>query len=213
MSALFVPHRCQAAAADSDDDVLALRQACASGALSLERSIPGAYDNICMYLPEREVPITFHDNEGVRTKLLKIEQRVVGPGNTGMALWNSSLLLLRLLQKLPPSFWTQHSSVLELGCGTAAASLASAALGASRVWATDGNINVVELAKANIQANPIKHAQVDAQQLSWGALDAVDFSEIASLVIGSDLTYNPVRNSPVAPVVFPCYIGLLTPCL
>jgi len=107
-----------------------------------------------------------------------------------MAVWNSGILLTRLLdalsQKEIDAF--RGKTVLELGCGTAAASIAASKLGAKYVIATDGNVEVLELARRNFDRNGIFNGEVAA--LQWSLLDASDFIESADFIIGSDLTYN-----------------------
>ena len=175
---------------------------CANGALAPERQVPGAYENPCMMLPVRDVPIVVASFSSSSTRdnvvVLKIAQAVPAAGSTGLGVWNSSLLLARLLQGLGPSYWKnaqqEMTTVVELGCGTAVASLAAAVLGATRVVATDGNPSVVQLAAANVQANQekmLRSAVVETAVLPWGMLNAMDYCEEANLVIGSDLTYNP----------------------
>jgi SAM-dependent methyltransferase len=130
-----------------------------------------------------------------------------------LAVWNSSLLLSRLLQALvvveentatavdgmkkkgaSALFLSSQSSVWELGCGTGLVSLTTAALGAGGVHATDGNPAVVQLAKRNLENNrsrmPNANCQMQAMLLPWGLLDASDYTESADLILGSDLTYN-----------------------
>ena len=162
---------------------------CQNGALVAEQAVPGAYQQECMNLSLRSIPVQL-PNAATR-KNLKIQQAGAGAGTTGLAVWNSSLLLARLLQRLAQNEvqWFQEKSVLELGCGTGMVSLLLALLGAANVIATDGNPTVVELAAKNIQSNDLSQ-QVVAQQLAWGLLDAMEFSESADLVLGSDLTYN-----------------------
>lgn len=115
----------------------------------------------------------------------------VGAGRTGVAVWNSCLLLTRLLDTLTrqDSSWLKDKTVVELGSGAALASIAAAKLGAKQVLATDGNPNVVELANRNIQRNQVED-KVEATTLQWSFLDAVDYVDVADVVIGSDLTYN-----------------------
>jgi SAM-dependent methyltransferase len=169
---------------------------CDDGSLAPEQAIVGAYENECMNLPAREIPVQKADGNLV---VLNIQQRPAGAGSTGLAVWNSSLLLARLLQGVtrPQQFWENHPTVIELGCGTGVVSLAAAVLGASHVMATDGNTAVVQLAQANAVANQhaimaaSSSAIVQTEHLTWGWLDAVDYSEFACLVIGSELTYNP----------------------
>ena len=106
---------------------------------------------------------------------------------------------------LEPSF-LKHQTVLELGCGTAVASIAALKLGAKRVIATDGNLEVVELARANCKRNGVLGGGGggvsgesmegngglggEAALLQWGILDAVEYYDTADIVMGSDLTYN-----------------------
>ena len=171
-----------------------------------------------------------------------VQQRAGGSGNTGMTVWNSGLLLTRLLDVMVDelqrqqrqrgggsnnkndnngndndnTFW-RNQDVLELGCGTGLCSIAAHRLGAKSVVATDGNPRVLELADANIQqncysiidgdgdgaiANPTNPTSllapsgsslptIRAESLQWGFLNAMDYSEGASFIIGADLTYNP----------------------
>jgi SAM-dependent methyltransferase len=170
-----------------------------------------------MALSERTIPVTVAAADGdcggggfgpreynERIVWLTVRQRPggVGPGSTGLAVWNSGLLLSRLLQRLGtvpspsaspscPRFdsWLRGKSVLELGCGAGLGSLTCAALGASRVWATDGNPEAVELALENARANRLDSA-VLPRVLPWGLLAAADYEDSADVVVGSDLTYN-----------------------
>lgn len=112
-------------------------------------------------------------------------------GRTGVAVWNSGLLMTRLLDALTtqsPS-WLKHKTVIELGCGTGLASITAAKLGALQVLATDGNADVVALAKDNILRNQVDNV-AEATMLQWGFFDALDYADSADVVIGSDLTYN-----------------------
>lgn len=114
----------------------------------------------------------------------------MGAGRTGVAVWNSCILLTRLLDSLVTmdrNFLT-GKTVMELGCGTGLASIAASPLGAARVLATDGNPDVVALARQNAHRNQVDN--VESKMLQWGFLDASDYAETADLVIGSDLTYN-----------------------
>jgi len=109
-----------------------------------------------------------------------------------VAVWNSGILLTRLLDKLNES--TNQSifkdkSIIELGCGVGLASLAVAKLGASSVFATDANTEVLELAQRNIQQNNLNDI-IKTTALQWGLMDATEYESTADIVIGSDLTYN-----------------------
>jgi protein N-lysine methyltransferase METTL21D len=193
--------------------------ACQSGSLMAETAIPGAYEQVCMQLPVRIVPVTIptvtsssssssSSLRHTKTVELQMEQGSAAAGTTGLAVWNSSLLLSRLLSRLAlmsssssSLSFLQNQNVLELGCGTGLVSLTVALLGASCVVATDGNPNVVTLAQRNIHANRDKlqlslssSGDISARQLSWGLMDALDYSDTTitaiNWVIGSDLTYN-----------------------
>ena len=119
-------------------------------------------------------------------------------GRTGVALWNSGILLTHLLDGInivEPKYF-EGKTVLELGCGTAVAAIAASKMGAKQVYATDGNQEVVQLAQANLKRNGIYGIQSEgdlsgeATSLRWGILDAVDYYDTADIIIGSDLTYN-----------------------
>ena len=171
---------------------------CNQGALLSETAIPGAYEQSCMQMSERTIPlrITQQSKSGsgysIETKSLVLRQGMSGAGNTGLAVWNSSLLLVRLLEAIQaqdPAFWNGRS-VLELGCGPGLASMAASYLGAASVRATDGNPSVVSLALDNIRSTTSLPNPVVATELSWGLLNAIEYSESVDCVIGSDLTYN-----------------------
>jgi SAM-dependent methyltransferase len=169
---------------------------CQNGALSMEQAIPGAYSQACMGIPIRETPVQLppqSDRHGKqRIVTLRIEQQVAAAGSTGMAIWNSSLLLKLLLERLAESEpdYFRDKTVLELGCGTGLASMTAALLGAKHVFATDGNPLVVDLARRNVETNGLDN-KVTTQQLQWGMMDAMDLAESADIVIGADLTYSP----------------------
>ena len=180
-------------------------KSCQSGTLMPEQAITGAYEQECMKLPIREIPYSMNGQQTAGT--LKIRQGLAGAGTTGLAVWNSSVLLSRLLQELArySNGWSSLK-VLELGCGTGLASLTAAALGANRVLATDGNPAVVSLAEENIKENGLSE-RVHAQLLPWSFMNALDFADEMDLVIGSDLTYQsqnwPALAETMATIVKP----------
>lgn len=197
---------------------------CGNGVLVPEQAIPGAYMQPCMNLPERTIPLSIppkfdeglsdnnrgNDKQGGSDEkyVITIRQEASGSGRTGMAVWNSGLLLTRLLERIAakyPRWWNQHSmSVIELGCGTGIASIAAYKLGAKHVLATDGNPDVIRLTQSNIQLNQQlqddsrnddkennnQQRTLRANVLQWGLLDAIEYSDDADLVLGADLTYN-----------------------
>ena len=167
-------------------------ESCRNGAIVGESQISGAYQQICMELPVRSIPlrstgdvlaIAQGTTEGGSTRTVQ--------GRTGVAVWNSALLLCRLLDAIPmsqdKSFLT-GKTILELGCGCGLSSIAAAKLGASRVIATDGNAEVVQLARFNVEKNGVESV-VEPAELKWGLLNAAEYDEV-DIIIGSDLTYN-----------------------
>ncbi len=176
---------------------------CANGAIVQESAVPGAYQQMCMNLPSRS--ITLQSNRETINILQGSGDGQGISGRTGVALWNSGLLLTRMLDSIAqqePDYFN-GKTVLELGCGTALAAIAASKLGAQNVIATDGNEEVISLAKQNLERNDILpegtntesstqklRGQGEAQYLKWGSLDAADFYDSADIVIGSDLTYN-----------------------
>lgn len=193
---------------------------CQNGALMGESAVPGAYSSACMGLSERIVPLPRYrdrmksmDAQLNREGTIVVQQKAGGSGNTGMTVWNSGLLLTRLLDAMVEElqqrrqggdsssdnyFW-RNQDVIELGCGTGLCSIAAHRLGAKSVVATDGNPRVLELAQTNIRQNVGEstdgegalRSTIRAEPLQWGFLNAMDYSESASFVIGADLTYNP----------------------
>lgn len=169
---------------------------CDDGGIVAENSVPGAYQQICMSLQKRSIRLK-STGETVSVLQGTGEDGLSGgnskgsvTGRTGVALWNSGILLTRLLDEIAGRERNIFvgKTILELGCGTAMASIAASKLGANFVYSTDGNEEVVALAKANLELNVINKGK--AAYLKWGSLDAVDYYDIADIVIGSDLTYN-----------------------
>jgi SAM-dependent methyltransferase len=180
---------------------------CQNGGLVEERPIPGAYSSVCMELEQRIVPLKkLHERRpGLERNVqdtIIVQQKAGGGGQTGMTVWNSGLLLTRLLDAFvaelavsqkTQDFWS-NQNILDLGCGTGLCSIAAYKLGAKSVIATDGNPQVLQLAEANIQRNYIPNHNdlgiIRTSLLQWGLLNAMDFSESATLILGADLTYN-----------------------
>ncbi len=192
----------------------------------IEGAIPGAYQNMCMNLSERKYILQSRKNQSIQiyqgsreandqssVSSSSSSSSTTLAGRTGVALWNSGLLLTRLLDTIQLSSMSddaksssllfQGKTVLELGCGTGFTSIVASKLGAKYVYATDGNIEALELAKTNLKRNGIypfsssdgnENLNVDgngeACVLQWGSLDSIDFYETADVVLGSDLTYN-----------------------
>jgi hypothetical protein len=161
---------------------------CQNGALMSESAVPGAYSSVCMGLPERVIPLPKYrercrslsknlvENNGSSGQpgTIIVQQQAGGSGNTGMTVWNSGILLTRLLDAMVDelqrrerqrrggsdttndendnAFW-MNQDVIELGCGTSLCSIAAQQLGARSVIATDGNPGVLLLGESNIKKN------------------------------------------------------------
>ena len=167
---------------------------CRNGSIVGESQISGAYQQVCMELPVRSIPLRSIGD------VLTIAQGTTEGGSstrtvqgrTGVAVWNSALLLCRLLDAISiqqDKLFLTGKTILELGCGCGLSSIAAAKLGASRVIATDGNAEVVQLARFNVEKNGVESA-VEPVELKWGLLNAADYFDEADIIIGSDLTYN-----------------------
>lgn len=72
---------------------------------------------------------------------------------TGAVVWPACLVLIKYLERWPAL--VRGASVLDLGAGAGATSIAAAALGASRVVATDGVPAVTRLVARNVAANGV----------------------------------------------------------
>lgn len=129
-------------------------KSCENGAIAPEQAIPGAYQTICTRLPSREILLKTKEDAST---IINIAQESTGPGQTGMTIWNSGLILVRLFEAIALSDpqWFRSKTLVELGCGTGLASIAAAKIGAKSIFATDGNPNVIKLATDNIVRNDV----------------------------------------------------------
>lgn len=180
-----------AAIADDQSPAQTLQEAkqCENGGVISESAVPGAYQQSCMDLDERSFVLKA---SGDTITVYQGTKSAGGmAGRTGVAVWNSGILLTRLLDNLcqaNPSLFN-NKTILELGCGTALSSIAAAKLGASSVIATDANPEVLQLAQRNIERNNV-HEVAKTAALQWGLMDASEYDSAADIIIGSDLTYN-----------------------
>eukprot|EP01082_Thalassiosira_pseudonana_P003396 g3199.t1 g3199 contig12:1615319-1616568(+) len=162
---------------------------CRNGGIVAESAVPGAYQQTCMNLDERSFLLKSTGDSII------VEQGTNAAGGmagrTGVAVWNSAIVLVRLLDELNKANASifKDKAVLELGCGTGLTSIAMAKMGAQTVYATDANPEVLSLAKRNIERNNAGE-KVEAVPLQWGLMDATEYDSAADIVIGSDLTYN-----------------------
>mmetsp|Transcript_26531 Transcript_26531/g.45164 ORF Transcript_26531/g.45164 Transcript_26531/m.45164 type:complete len:364 (-) Transcript_26531:19-1110(-) len=179
-----------AAAADDQSSIPDGEKQCNDGRIASESQVPGAYQQLCMGLEQRTFKL---QSSGDTITVAQGTNSAGGSsvaGRTGVAVWNSGILLTRLLDEInQASSIFKEKTVLELGCGAGLASIALAKFGSSSVIATDANIEVLGLAKQNFELNNVSNVAKTAE-LHWGLLDASEYDSIADIVVGSDLTYN-----------------------
>mmetsp|Transcript_3736 Transcript_3736/g.11585 ORF Transcript_3736/g.11585 Transcript_3736/m.11585 type:complete len:509 (+) Transcript_3736:463-1989(+) len=131
------------------------------------------------YAGAEEYVLALDDREGAAPLRLAQTKRGELEGlGTGGTVWPAAHVLARFLAKekrgYPPGW-----SALEIGCGTAAAGLAAAALGARRVALTDLGGPVLEVARRNLDANKasVARSAVEVHALDWAApRDSAAFS-------------------------------------
>lgn len=156
--------------------------------LSLESVMPGAYITPCASESIRKFPLLLDQKT-----TLQIPQGTVAAGSTGTVVWNSGILLKRLVECLLSDnvFLHQHDSVLELGCGgTGLVSAVLAKSGVSTVVATDGNPEMIQQVKRMARLNDLEsNASFHTSVYQWG--DDFDTTQNFDWIVGADLTYNP----------------------
>ncbi|KAL7549951.1 hypothetical protein ACHAWF_013202 [Thalassiosira exigua] len=172
---------------------------CANGGIVSESSVPGAYTQTCMDLDER----TFELKSTGDTVALYQGANAAGgiAGRTGVTVWNSGILLTRLLDKLNqsnPSIF-KNKYILELGSGASLATIAVTKFGASSAVATDANPEVLALAQRNIERNNVTHVAKTAA-LQWGLLDAIEYEGKAGK--HELCTANPLRFGSLSLLLF-----------
>ena len=190
---VLLPTVIKATAAAADDQLSKpdADMQCNDGRIASESQVPGAYQHRCMGLDQRMFKL---QSSGDTITIAQGTNSAGGgssvSGRTGVAVWNSGILLTRLLDEINQSSSIfKEKTVLELGCGAGLASIALAKFGSSSVLATDANGEVVWLAKQNLVLNNISSVATTAE-LHWGLLDAFEYDSVADIVVGSDLTYN-----------------------
>ena len=126
-------------------------------------------------------------------RLLTIKQDWGGSSSTGAAIWNGANMMGWYMENVLGSRAFKNANVLELGAGVGFGSFIANALGAANVLITDGNEDVLKLARKNIEINvpPSQQKRISTKQLRWGT----DEDEIPLLrtswnyILASDVTY------------------------
>jgi predicted nicotinamide N-methyase len=126
--------------------------------------------------------------------------------STGSAVWEGDVVLTKYMEKEMPKGYWKGKRVLELGAGTGFASFVAALLGSSCVI-TDGDARVLELAKANAQANltPDEQALLEYSQLKWeNAYDPAwkyEKGDNWDVILAADVTYYPKNIPPLTKMI------------
>ena len=129
---------------------------------------------------------------GVRLRLRSADQ---GTG-TGTRVWRSALLAIEACAEGWGGVSVRGRRVLELGCGTAAAGLACASLGAAEVWLTDIDADALALARTNARrlARTTQGAEARVCALDLNSPGESEAAAAAAggfdLVLASDLLYD-----------------------
>lgn len=139
-------------------------------------------------------------------------------GTTGSVLWDSSVILASLLAYFP-SLITDAATIVELGCGIGLLGAYCSHLpGCGRLILTDGDFDVLRMAKANIERNlpslPTKGQKrqsvplIEHVQLDWSdPLPRDLLSSPANLILAADVLY----NEHIVPHFLSCLEGLSRP--
>jgi SAM-dependent methyltransferase len=112
---------------------------------------------------------------------------------TGTRLWPSARLSMAICASGWAGLHLEGRSVLELGCGSGAAGLACASLGARAVWLTDADDAVLALAAKNVQLNAELSPTTRVARLDFTdahATPPVGMPEAFDLILAADLLYS-----------------------
>lgn len=143
--------------------------------------------------PHEKVPVTYVPNLPNKNTvpgpyavtLVENPSLISGHGTTGLRTWEAALALSEFILQSHETVLDGVKTVLELGAGTGLCALICAKLGVPRVYATDGDENVVASLKVNAEANSVED-RVTSSVLWWGAED-VTLRQDVDLLIGADV--------------------------
>ncbi|PKA62938.1 hypothetical protein AXF42_Ash007734 [Apostasia shenzhenica] len=110
-------------------------------------------------------------------------------GDTGCALWPSSLFLSEFILSYPKIF--SNKVCFEAGSGVGLVGIALAHVGPSNVILTDGDHSSLEIMRRNMELNHLT-SKVSCQYLSWESATEIELSYYgATVVLGADIMYDP----------------------
>ncbi|KAF9203413.1 hypothetical protein BGZ49_006447 [Haplosporangium sp. Z 27] len=139
------------------------------------------------------------DRECSKVVTVMEEQTTVSSGTTGLRTWEASFWLAEYLIDHPEVLVGKN--VIDIGCGVGFLGIACAILGAKKVVLTDGNTEVLTMAKQNIEYNDIP-CPTTASLLDWESFTQEQIAALeAEVLIMSDLTYDPTNIVPLVTVL------------
>ncbi|KAF9187475.1 hypothetical protein BGZ51_001259 [Haplosporangium sp. Z 767] len=119
------------------------------------------------------------------------EQTTISSGTTGLRTWEASFWLAEYLIAHPEIL--AKKNVVDIGCGVGFLGIACALLGAKKVVLTDGNTDVLTMARQNIGYSNL----LDWEDFTQEQIAALN----AEVLILSDLTYDPTNIVPLVNVL------------
>lgn len=149
--------------------------------------------------------ITYTFNKNFEIKIKESPNLISGLGTTGMRTWEASLYLSNYLINNFDKFnenENDNNNILELGCGTGIVSIClikkiikdSKIKSNIKIYITDGDSQLVERIKDNIQLNNIKNEELensklkfDIRKLWWGE-DSIPNN--VKTILAADVTYD-----------------------
>ncbi|KAG0256389.1 Protein fam86a [Mortierella polycephala] len=127
------------------------------------------------------------------------EQTTISSGTTGLRTWEASFWLAEYLIAHPEIL--AKKNVVDIGCGVGFLGIACAFLGAKKVVLTDGNTDVLAMARQNIGYNVVP-CPTTASLLDWENFTQEQIVALkAEVLILSDLTYDPTNIVPLVNVL------------
>lgn len=144
---------------------------------------------------------------GIRFSVQQVQRgEVEGTYGTGATVWPAAIALVKYLERNPSLL--QGKKVVDLGSGTGITSVASAILGASTVICTDGEDNVVKLARSNVQhvqeewkseeVRSVSFGNLSVQRYWWGDDSMKDHQDCEVILVADCLL---PKLYPIAPLV------------